>query len=67
MIQIDKNNCDTCGTCISICPENAIALVDSLIINHEICSTCQQCVDVCPFGALRMSDKKYRETTVNEE
>lgn len=52
MIKIDKNKCDQCGTCISVCPGDALVLLHELEINPEKCRTCGQCVRVCPFGAL---------------
>ncbi len=66
MILIDNNICDKCGTCISVCPENALELIDLLVLNHEACCECQNCVAVCPFGALRLSDKENMETTVGD-
>ncbi len=53
MIIINKKLCDQCGTCIGVCP------VDALIIEkHEInmesdtCIGCLVCVQVCPVDAL---------------
>ena len=54
MVHLDVSVCDECGTCVSVCPENALALVDSLIVDQERCTACCHCVDVCPFGALKL-------------
>ncbi len=61
MLRIDKSKCDICGTCISICPENALELSDSLCVDQQKCILCNLCVDVCPFGALHISSNKDKE------
>jgi Fe-S-cluster-containing hydrogenase component 2 len=55
MIIVNKSVCDECGTCVSVCPENAIVLAESLSIDNENCIRCCRCVDICPFGALTES------------
>ncbi len=55
MICIDVSLCDECGTCISVCPENALLLVDLLSVNESKCISCGNCATVCPYAALRMS------------
>jgi len=58
VIVVDRPVCDECGTCISVCPQNAIALTESLVIDAEKCILCRRCVDICPFGALAENGKK---------
>jgi len=57
MIVINKSCCDECGTCIAVCPADAILLEKSLCIDIEKCTECQSCVMVCPFGALAKQGK----------
>ncbi|MCD6441426.1 MAG: 4Fe-4S binding protein [Candidatus Marinimicrobia bacterium] len=53
MIKINKNICDLCGTCISVCPVDCIELSETeLSINESICIDCMACVKICPFRAL---------------
>ncbi|MDO5576881.1 MAG: 4Fe-4S binding protein [Fibrobacter sp.] len=53
MIKADKNICDLCGTCISVCKTNSILLLENeLVIDNSTCCSCAKCVKVCPFGAL---------------
>ncbi|MFP4163194.1 MAG: DUF362 domain-containing protein [Chitinispirillaceae bacterium] len=52
MITVDYKLCDECGTCISICPNDAIILGDNLQLTSEKCTSCGLCISVCPFGAL---------------
>ncbi len=57
MTKVDQANCDQCGTCISICPADAILLTDKLHVSSEKCTSCGLCINVCPFGALSGSEK----------
>lgn len=58
MIKADKNICDLCGTCISVCKTNSILLLENeLVINDSTCSSCARCVKICPFGALSISNE----------
>lgn len=57
MIEIDKNLCDKCGSCISICPQNCITLYESYLeIDNDKCVMCKKCVYICPVEALSVSD-----------
>jgi ferredoxin len=50
---IDKDKCDRCGTCISVCPSNALLLLtDALVVDSGRCTGCGNCIQICPFGAL---------------
>ncbi len=54
MIIVDLNKCDFCGTCVAICPEDAIELEEhNWILNEEKCVNCRLCVEICPIEALR--------------
>lgn len=49
--------CDYCGTCVAVCPHDAIELFEfDLIINTEQCTVCQKCVHICPISALEVAD-----------
>lgn len=50
-IMIDSERCDFCGTCVAVCPVDAIELMESTImVNEALCTRCEFCVDVCPLG-----------------
>ena len=65
---IDREECDGCGLCVSVCHCNVLVLVDNVIavIEKEECISCNrwctQCEDVCPTGAM-----SWRLTIVIEE
>ena len=47
--------CMHCRHCITVCPENAITLVNEHIhVNPSICNSCTQCVTECPGKALEL-------------
>lgn len=55
MVYIEHLLCDACGTCISVCPVDAIELRGRILrIDQETCTDCGNCVTVCPVNALAM-------------
>ncbi len=57
MVRVDEEKCTGCGSCISICHENCMSLVnDKIRINYVFCSTCTQCIAICPHAALLWED-----------
>jgi len=51
--QINKKLCKGCGTCIKVCPGNAIHIIDKkAVINPEKCLLCGCCIEVCQFSAI---------------
>jgi ferredoxin len=55
MTAVDTDKCDECGTCISVCPGNALLIDDRLTVSAEKCTSCGMCVKVCPAGAINQS------------
>ncbi len=54
MILITDDLCDFCGTCVSVCPVDAIELLEArLIIDQNKCTNCLKCVKACPFAVLQ--------------
>jgi NAD-dependent dihydropyrimidine dehydrogenase PreA subunit len=60
MLGIDKDVCFYCGTCVNVCPQGAIELldkgetaIDEDCVEH-ICKkwNCRLCVKSCPVGAI---------------
>ena len=53
MVVIDRDKCTGCESCVRICHEGCMSLVEGIAsIDHEYCSTCSQCVAICPERAL---------------
>jgi ferredoxin len=57
---INQELCELCGTCVEICPFNALALNGGVKLNWEKCMGCGVCVDHCPTNAieLKMDSRK---------
>ena len=68
--QLDPLVCIGCGSCVKICPNNAIRLVEIKYpyknpknkkgypeIDLGVCLFCGLCEEVCPVGALTMSNR----------
>ncbi|MFC2002680.1 ATP-binding protein [Chloroflexota bacterium] len=54
MPEVDREKCDGCGLCVSVCSCNALVLIGHIInvIETEECHWCLQCEAVCPSGAI---------------
>jgi ferredoxin len=57
LIEVDTEKCINCGSCVALCPVEAITLAEdsSIVFNKEKCvgSTCSACVDACPARAIK--------------
>jgi NAD-dependent dihydropyrimidine dehydrogenase PreA subunit len=57
LIEVDQDKCFSCGSCVALCPVEAIKVdADSSIkFNREKCvgSACSICVDACPARAIK--------------
>jgi energy-converting hydrogenase A subunit Q len=53
MIRIDHTVCDQCGTCVGVCPTDALTIrLKVLEVDNERCTGCLLCTRVCPVEAL---------------
>jgi L-aspartate semialdehyde sulfurtransferase ferredoxin len=58
LIEVDSDKCFSCGTCVALCPVEAISTDKNdhtVQFNKEKClgSTCSICVDACPARAIK--------------
>ena len=52
--KIDKEKCNGCGSCIEICPVQAIKLEKEKATVTEECIDCGACVESCAQGAISL-------------
>ena len=53
-IFVESNSCVGCGDCISVCPTNAIEIIDGkAVIDAELCIDCEICISSCTYKAIR--------------
>lgn len=62
-----KTKCIGCGTCIEVCPENAIKQEDAISIDRDKCTSCGICADNCPSDALKNAGRTVTSDEVIAE
>jgi len=57
IIQVDHDECVSCGACVSPCPVIAITQKPdwSIEIDEKKCVLCGICVDACPIRAIKFT------------
>jgi uncharacterized Fe-S center protein len=55
-----RPSCTACGVCASWCPEDAITVGESAVIDDEKCIGCAECIAVCPEKAVGI---RWNEST----
>jgi MinD superfamily P-loop ATPase len=52
---IEPQKCNGCGLCVTVCSNNALAIVNNIITIIETveCDWCTYCELVCTTGAIR--------------
>lgn len=59
MIRVNRETCDLCGVCVSVCSEDCLELTETYLkTDNKICIGCGFCVKVCPTAALSEVNEK---------
>ncbi len=57
LIEVDAEKCFSCGSCVALCPVEAISIAEDSTIQFDkekcVGSTCSVCVDACPARAIK--------------
>jgi Fe-S-cluster-containing hydrogenase component 2 len=51
--RINENKCSGCGTCLDVCPTEAITMQEGHAVITMECIDCGACPRVCPEGAIK--------------
>jgi len=52
-MKINRELCDICGSCVAVCPVDAISVSEFCVtINQDKCIECGNCQQVCPAKAI---------------
>ena len=65
-VLIDHSECTGCGSCVDVCPVEAISIVDEKAVVSDECTLCGMCVDSCEFEAIEMPELTAKEENVGE-
>jgi len=52
-IEVDRELCTGCESCIDSCPYDAIVMKEDKAFINEYCQLCRACLSVCPEGAIK--------------
>lgn len=55
------DDCTACGTCVAVCPVDAIDEDDGFCTLDDICIHCCACIKACPESARIMKDGPFKE------
>ena len=71
LIEVDSEKCFSCGSCLALCPVEAISLTEDSTVQFDkekcVGSTCSVCVDACPARAIKSVKPNNNGTLANRE
>jgi ferredoxin len=69
LIEVDAEKCFSCGSCVALCPVEAISIDKDLSVKFDkekcVGSTCSICVDACPTRAIKSVKQTNSEQPAN--
>ena len=71
LIEVDTEKCFSCGSCVALCPVEAISIAKDLTVQFDkekcVGSTCSICVDACPARAIKSVKQTNSENSANNK
>ena len=58
--QVIKDDCVACGTCVNVCPIEAIKIIAGVFaeVDQSKCVGCSKCVKECPASVIEIITKE---------
>ncbi len=58
-IAVVNSYCVACGSCVKVCPMQAITIYKGIIANidYNRCVGCAKCIKECPAGAIDLKER----------
>lgn len=67
-LMIWPDRCIRCGTCVSVCPNSAVLIVDgSIVTDRSKCKACGICAEKCPANAREIVGKRVSVSELMQE
>lgn len=59
-MQFDSEKCTGCGTCVRVCPSQALSMKDGKpVLDRTLCTLCGKCENFCPAGLREIIGREY--------
>jgi heterodisulfide reductase subunit A len=68
--QVDEQLCAGCGTCLTVCPYEAITQDPSrriAVVSEALCTGCGTCAGTCPSNAIQQAGFNDRQVMAELE
>jgi len=62
-----ESRCIGCGSCIDVCPQDAIKKGEVITLDRTRCDVCGRCVELCPTNALKSVGERVSVDEVMDE
>ncbi len=65
MIQVSRERCTGCATCVAACPKGAMFVAGGYAdVDEALCNSCGLCIQACPEGAISFAAEPVESRAV---